>query len=558
MQGQQGGRRALKGIGAALCSALVANNAGAFQFETDPDWKVYLDNSVQYTTGWRIQQREDAIGNHPFYHQGDYKFDRGDMVTNRLQDLIEFQAVYKDKYGVRVSGSVWKDWAYDNDAETNPALSALNVYPSGRYSSHTKRYHIQGGEWLDAFAFANGTVGDVPTSVKVGRFTQQWGNAFFFGFSNIAYSQHPTDFIKGFSQPGSEVKELFLPRNQVMVSASLTPELAVSGQYFFEFDGNRFPEGGTYLSAADFLYKGPQSVPALAGAFGIAGVSAGNEDKPDNNNDNFGVKLTWSPEWAEGDLGFYYRKFDEVHPWALLDLPATAAGTGRVHLTYPDKVELFGLSYERAFGLLSTGWELSYRKNSGLQSALTNGLAGVPTASGATGDITNLIVNGMLQSSATPLFDSSVTIAEFSYTHLNKVTGNRSLYSGKGTAACQGGKAAGCATDNALAFAVLFIPQWSQVFPSVDLELPISYTWGVRGNPAYTAGGFYAEDSKLFSIGLKATYKSKHTAELRYAEYYWNPGHKVAGPAGEMYGSGNGAIALNDRGWVSLVLKSSF
>jgi len=556
-------------VGALPITAMfVVASAHAFSFDTPPDWRVNLDNSVQYTAGWRMQDRDDKIGNHPFFAQGNYKFDKGDMVTNRIQDLIEFQAVYQDRMGVRLSGSVWKDFAYDDEVKTNPnpAFSSFLSYPGGRYSSDTKRYHIEGGELLDAFAFVNTNVGDYPLYLKAGRLTQFWGNAFFFGFSNIAYSQSPVDYIKGFSQPGSEVKELFLPRTQVLVQTELSPQLSIAAQYFLEFEGNRYPEGGTFLGPFDILYRGPTSGGALAGAFG-GPVSAGHDDKPDDNNQNFGVKVAWSPEWAGGDLGFYYRQFDEVHPWALADIGA--AGGGRLHLSYAQKVKLLGVSYERSFGLLSTGFEASYRKDTALNSSLSNGIPGVPTTAGATGDIVNLIANAFVQLGSTPFYDAGTLIAELSYTHLARVTGNKSMFNGVGHAACAdsvnpalpGDKWDGCASKNALALAVLFEPQWLQVFPSVDLSMPVSYTRGLKGNPAYAAGSFYAQGAELYSIGLKATYKSKHSATLQYNGYSYRSGESVNVPGlGESYAGfgGNGAVALNDKGWLQFTLKTSF
>ncbi|MEY2890646.1 MAG: hypothetical protein RJA98_554, partial [Pseudomonadota bacterium] len=343
---------------AALCSI---GSAQAYKFQTDGDWDLNLDTSVQYTLGARAQNIDPGIGNHPFFAEGDYKFARrGDIVTNRAQGLFELQGTYKGDTGFRVSGAAWKDFAYNDAVKTNPnpAFSTMLSYPDGHYSSTTKKYAMEGAELLDAFAFAKGKLGETPVYAKVGRFTQQWGNSFFFGFSNIAYSQHPVDFAKAFAQPGTEIKELFLPRTQAMVSAELSPELSVSAQYFFEYRPNRYPEGGTYLGPFDILYAGPTSGGALAGSFG-GPVSAGNVNKPKNNNGNFGIKATWSPEWASGDFGFYVRQFDEVHQWALADISAT--GGGAVHLSYAQKVKLLGMSYERTFGTVSTGWEVSYR-----------------------------------------------------------------------------------------------------------------------------------------------------------------------------------------------------
>ncbi len=551
----------LKPLAAAMPLLAISAGAHAYRFDTDPDWQVNLDTSLQYTLGWRGQGRDNNIGNHPFFAEGDYKFNRGDLVTNRVQGIVEFQGVHKGNTGFRMSASGWNDFAYSDKVETNPnpAFSTFLSYPDGRYSGTTKKYHIQGGELLDAFVFHNTNIADVPVYAKVGRLTQYWGNAFFFGFSNIAYSQSPIDYIKGFSQPGSEVKELFLPRAQILASAELTPELSIAAQYFFEFRGNRYPEGGTYLGPFDILYSGPNSGGALAGSLG-GPVNAGIDNKPANNNGNFGVKVTWAPPWAGGDMGFYYRVFDEVQPWTLGNIGA--AGGGDVHLSYAEKAKLYGFSYERAFGKVSTGMEVSYRQKTGLNSSFFNGKPGVAYNEGAKGDIVNVIANAMVQLGTTPFYDAGVLIGEFSFTHLAKVSDNAEYYNGVGYSACTtNNKWDGCATRNALAFAMLFEPQWLQVYPGIDLSMPVSYTRGLNGNPAYTAGSFYAESSQVYSVGVKATVQSKNTISLQYNGYHWktSPVNNVPG-LGQSYSGfgGNGPVALNDKGWVQLTFKTSF
>ncbi|HSV71650.1 MAG TPA: DUF1302 family protein [Methylibium sp.] len=546
-------------VAASLLGA--AGGAQAVKFQAGDDWDLNFDTSLQYTLGVRAQSRDSRIANHPFFAEADYKFDKGDLVTNRAQGLFEFQGAYREKYGFRLTASAWKDFAYDDKVETNPnpAFSTFLSYPSGRYSSHTKKYHIQGAELLDAFVFANTKLGDTPVYAKLGRFSQFWGNAFFFGFSNIAYSQHPLDYIKGFTQPGSEVKELFLPRTQAMVTAEISPQLSITGQYFFEFRENRFPEGGTYLGPFDILYEGPTSGGALAGSFG-GPVSAGRIDRPKDNNRNFGLKAIWAPEWAEGEIGFYYRQFDEVQGWPLADIHAT--GGGAVHLSFAEKVKLFGLSYERTFGSVSTGFEVNYRKDTALTSALTNGIPGVPTSQGAKGDIFNALANVFVQLGTTPFYDAGVLLAELSYTHLVSVTDHAELFNGIGYASCPtNNKWDGCATKNALAFAMLFEPQWLQVFPGIDLSMPFSYTAGLRGNPAYAAGSFYAQGTSIYSLGVKATIKNDSTLALQYNGYHWHTGSTNDIPGlGTSYAGfgGNGPVGLNDKGWFQLTFKTSF
>jgi len=535
----------------ALGAIGVVSQAHAVNLSQGGDWDINLDTTLQYNIGVRAQGRDPNIANHPFFDEGDYKFDRGDLVTNRLQALVELQGVYKGQSGFRMSATGFKDFAYDSDVERNPAGGPVYApsYQNGKYSDNTKKYHLQGIELLDAFLFHNTEAGGVPVYMKLGRFTQYWGNSFFFGFSNIAYGQHSVDYIKGFSQPGTEVKELFLPRSQAMVSADITPELSVSAQYFLEYRPNRYPEGGTYLGPFDILYTGPDAL----------GSSGSDDNQPKHNNRNFGVKAAWSPAWAKGDLGFYYRVFDEVHPW-----PTAGDPSGRVALNYAEKTKLFGLSYERTFGTISTGFEASYRKDTALMSSFGNPSG--TDARGATGDIVNVIANALVSLGSTPLWDAGNLIAEVSYTHLAKVN-DKHLFNGKGYASCvdpitggPGGTKDGCATRNAVAVALLFEPQWLQVMPGVDLSMPVSLTYGVKGNPAYVAGAFYAEEAQLYSIGVKANIDQRHTVTLQYNGYHYNTG--PVNPAAPNFGyagfGGNGAVALNDKGWFQLMLKTSF
>lgn len=541
-------------LGALACFS--AREAHAITWDVSPDFVVNFDNSITYNLGMRAQKQDSNIANNLTQSEGDYKFSKqSDIVTNRFQDLIELQGVYQGNTGFRTSGSIWKDFAYNDKVEQNPNYSGISSYAGGRYSNYTKNYFQQGGEALDYFVFANREVADIPVYLKFGRLTEYWGNSFFFGFSNIAYSQSPIDFIKGFTQPGSEVKELFLPRRQIYLAADLTPKLSVAAEYFFEFEPNRYPESATYLGFSDLLFAGPNTTDVLGG-HGLTHFD-GNVHVP-NNNGNFGLKATWSPDFLNGDLGFYYRQFDEVHPWPLLINPATGAVQNR----FAEGSRLIGVSLEKTYGLISTGFEVSHRFRTALNSA-----ALTPTNEGARGDITNVIANTLIQLGGSPLWDTGTVLGELSYTHLDGVTTNQSLYNGAGHAACvgAGGGAGswkdGCSTNHALALAVKFDPQWLQVLPSIDIDMPISLTTGLIGTPAYAAGTFYAQDSKIYSIGITATYKQKSTLSLQYNGYYWRPGPKGDNGLGRglaAYMDCAGACALNDRGWISLTAKTSF
>ena len=174
-------------VAAALAALSMASapTYAARLFENSPDWDVHLDTSIQYTLGARADDRAAGIAGHPFFAEGDYKFGQGDIVTSRINAIVGLTAVYQKNMGFRISGSGWDDFAYSDKVKTNPTFPGLFLtYPDGKYSPTTKKYTIRGAELLDAFVFYNTSIGDKPLYLKAGRFTQFWGNSFFFGFEN--------------------------------------------------------------------------------------------------------------------------------------------------------------------------------------------------------------------------------------------------------------------------------------------------------------------------------------------------------------------------------------
>jgi hypothetical protein len=126
-------------------------------------------------------ENPDTVGNNPAFDEGEYRFaDAGDIVTNRLDLLSEFDLIYKRYHGFRVSGAAWYDHAYrDGEAHRNPDLEAVpGSYVNDKYSSYTKRYYKgASGEILDAFVFSRLDLGEVPVSFKLGRHTVYWGES---------------------------------------------------------------------------------------------------------------------------------------------------------------------------------------------------------------------------------------------------------------------------------------------------------------------------------------------------------------------------------------------
>ena len=301
--------------GAALSPG---GSAWAFEFDTgNPELSVRWDNTPRVNLGWRVEQRDEMIGNNQLYDEGTYSFDRGDMVAARLDWFTELDVVWQKRFGGRVSAQLWYDGAYGTYGRSNPRFAPIASYVDNRYSDYTRDlYRGPDAEFLDAFVFGRFDLGDVPLTVKLGRHTLYWGESLFVNgnLNGIAYAQNPLDLQKGFATPGAEAKELFRPLTQISAQAALSDEFSVMAQYYFEWDSFRFPEGGTYLGPVDFAFRGPQRQ-FLGAPLGFA--ANGGNINPDERGD-WGVGARWSPDWLDGTLGFYYRNYSDKLPQVLL------------------------------------------------------------------------------------------------------------------------------------------------------------------------------------------------------------------------------------------------
>lgn len=555
-------RRALGPVMIIAAATGFAGVASAMELDTgNPDLSMRWDNTVRYTGGWRMKDQDSRIVNSFVTDESDSKFDKNDMVTNRIDLISEFDFVYQKKHGFRVSGAAWYDEAYqDTQVKQNPALRALTIpssYNNNEYSAETKRwYKGMSGEFLDAFVFSSLDMGGTPLNLKLGQHTVYWGQAMLYG-AGIAYSQAGFDVRKAVANPGSELKELFLPVNQLSIQSQVMPELSIAAQYFFDWNAYRVPEGGTYLSSVDMVMSGPNRTgipnPVLAAAY----LPRADPLLPDHKSGNWGLNVKWSPNFmGGGSIAGTYRELDEKVPW--LFLKPDFSGYRAV---YPRDTKIYGLTMDFPVGPVSVAGEVSLRKNAALATPAFS-----PVTDGARGDVWHFAVNGMYLLPKTPVWDTGVLIVEAYGSSLDKITKNEALYQGVGRATCtnpltgvpgSGNKFDGCGTKSAWGTGIIFQPQWLGVYPGVDLTLPISGTYQVSGNDSDFAGG--NEGAFGYSIGLEADVRRTVKVNLSYNGYGGKISREAPGPAGVMWASNNGGNALlRDRGWLALTVKTTF
>ncbi|MGF6997101.1 DUF1302 domain-containing protein [Paraburkholderia sp. GAS32] len=510
--------------------------AKAFEVDTGiPDLSVSWTNTFGYTGGVRTQAQRQYIINSAA-GGSDLKFGQGDINTSRFSLLSELVVKYQNNYGFRISGDGWYDPAYSaSKADINPLFGASG-YANNSFSGYTTHYYRgPGAELLDAYAFGKFFVGDVPINVKIGRHTQYWGEAVFSNTYAVSYSQSPVDGIKGSTNPGAEIKTLFLPLNAVSLQSQVTPSVSLGAQYFLEWEPTRFPVGGTYFGGADFLYKGPNQLP-LPGGGALPQIGA----LEPKNTGNFGVNVQWNVAPIETKFGFYYRKFDDYTPWVAPEITANA-----YRLVYPQSTQLFGVTAARDIAGASIGAEISYRKNTALSPSGINPV----NNQGPSGNTWNAVLNAIWVLDKTRFYDTGSAILELTFNHLSAVTSNPTQFNGVGYGSCTY-KWNGCATKDFVGVAYSFDPQWLQVFPSVDIDMPVFINYGLYGNAANNGGGY--QGAATYSIGVNFKYQSKYDLTLSYEGFYARTHNQ--GPAV----LANGAAAYNDKGWVFLTFKAGF
>lgn len=529
---------------AVLVAGASVLPAQAYQFDTgNGPFSAMLDTNIRYNVGVRVEGRDKHIASSANYDESDYAFDRGDIVTNRLDITSTLTLDWGQKYGVVIGGAAWYDDAYDgkvNRGSREPAASSAGSYVNDHFSSYTDRYYNgPSGELLDAYAYGNFDLAGNPARLTAGRQTILWGEVISLSNSSVSYMQTPTDVGKAMASPGADARELAMPIGQINFEYQLGSDWALAAQYFYEWEDNRMPEGGTYLGFSDFLFRGPDQ-----GQFGRSVLANAGRKKPNGSGD-WGVALRWSPAWLDGTLGFYAREFDERNAWA-----SVRPALGEYQLVYAENTRLYGLSLAKNIAGVSLGMELVYREDAAL--ALGSGFSGTAD-DGPRGDTLHFLVNGMQQYGGSPFWDSATLTAELAYVHLDSINSGERFLKKEGYA-CVGGVRNGCVTRDSFQGVFRFSPSWVAVAPGIDLSALVSLTYGLHGNSAVTGDTTRNQDAGNYTISGTLTYQNDHVFTLAYNDYLAKYKENDSNDA-IRYANGQ---QLSDRGWLVFTYKTSF
>ena len=609
-------RRLLSATIVAMLAASGSAAAGEV-YTGNPDAVLRWDNTLRFNLAHRVEGQDASILNSPNYDDGDRNFERG-LVSGRFDLLSELDFVYRERFGFRVSAAGWYDGVYED--LDNSRLASSNHMNNGRaalgLSNATDRYFRgPSGEILDAFVFGKLDIGSVPVNIKLGRHTVFWGEAMLSPVHSLSYGQSALDLGKLFSVPGTEAKELFLPREAVSFQVQATPELSFAGQYFFDWEQARIPESGSYLGFNDHLLRGGESFIFSAAAvtpanpLGINRLVRGRDVEPDKHGD-WGVSARWSPQWLDGTLGGYYRVTADVLPQGnatpavrpgtpaalctalglrslgpttcyinpnAATVPEILSGTiGRYGAAYADDIKIYGLSLSKNVWGISFGADLNYRENMPLLSdtvsilpASLSRLASVLPAGSlfaapiegetgaARGNTWHGVFNGFATFSESPVWDSANLIVELTWNHWSDVTSGAAVFKGRDAYTVVGPAGTPVTpkdkvTKDFYGIAFNFTPTKFQVFPGADLSMPISFSRGLSGNSAVLLGG--NEGAGSYSVGVAMDLRSKYRFDLKYVDFM---GDATLTPGNAISSYGGANSLLTDRGFLAFTFKTT-
>lgn len=571
----------LRAVALASATMLGLATAQAFEFQTgNDDLSVRWDNTVKGSVKYRLEDADPALNNSfrqvptgapppapatfSFpqalnFNAGNQNFQKKGFVSERLDVLSEFDAIWRKDFGLRLSAAAWGDAEYSRSTKATDAF--VGQTPIDEFPSGTKKIAGHKVEMLDWFVFG-GTRFDngMKLTGRLGSHALQYGESLFFGDNGIARAQGPVDIDKLLASPNAQFKEIIRPVPQLSAQLQFSPTLSIGGYYQFRWEEDRLPPAGSYFSSANIPWGSQQPEFANIPSGPIAGnyaLTPGGDVKPKNSG-QFGVQLKW--RYEETDFGFYAAKFHDKDGqlYGRLNPGGTPNPFGQLpgqwYYVFPEDVKTVGASVSHSIGDFNLAAEASIRDDMPLRSTnmlypgqiLTpGGLVTVPQPQYATGRTAHF--NFSWLASLGPNF----LARESSF--LGEIAWNRVLHKDDPDGELDGGR-----TRDATAIRMIFSPSYRQALPGLDLSVPIGVGYTIDGNSSVTAWG--ARHTGDFSLGLEGNYLATWQFALNYTHYIgkavpfvdYSP---ILAGGSPIFGLGN---PLADRDYISLTLRRTF
>ena len=509
---------------AAGVVTLLAGSAAAASLYDQDGWQISWDNTLKYSLAFRTEGPSNNVINGPVVNgltasqrdDGDRNFRNG-PISNRIDVLSEFDVNYLKSYGFRASAAAWYDTVYNSHTDNNSdATYNQPPYISNHdFPQKTRQLHGRNIELLDAFAYGRTEVGDMPLSLRAGRYAQLWGESLYFGANGIAAGMAPLDTIKAVSVPGSQVKELIMPVAQVGGQLQIDQNFSVAGYYQLEWRRNRNPAVGSFFSSVDFVDYGGSCLLTAAIPDRTCIAPRREDRKPRNAQGQFGASIKYTPDDGDFSIGLYALRFHAKDP--VVYTPLTSSFTPEYYLAFPEAVQLYGASLTTNVGDANVGAEVSVRRNQPLAYNPNIGLVLLPGQTGdgrdnrfyPTGDTFHAQVSTIysLPRSEMGLWEGATLTGEFAFNHVMRTHQNLSQVDLRDPDKT---RSAGAAQVG-----VMF--DYYQVAPGLDLSIGPNVRYGLFGKSAIDPGMVRGAGS--VSLAANLTYQNVWKGGFSYTHW---------------------------------------
>jgi len=488
------------------------------------DLRIRWDNTVKYSAMFRVAPVESdvadaSIGPQANTNDGDLNFDKG-LVSSRLDLFSEFDLRYKRRYGMRISAATWYDSVYhesnDNPGYYDGALVNTQSVPAGEFAEETQDLHGQYGEILDAFVYGGFNVGKKSINLKAGRFAQLYGESLFFGSNAVAGAMTGLDLARALSVPQSEFKEVARPTGQFAAQLQVNSKLTLAAYYQFEWRKSRLPAAGSYFAFADFVDKGGETV-----ILGPGQIVHRSEDIVADDSGQFGFQARYKIN--DYEVGFYAAQFHDKMPqfYVRPGINVQEGGIGDYAQVFAEDIKVYGLSVSTLVGETNVAAEMSVRQDMSLvATGNTVILPGNTTADGGDnsafprGDTFHFNASMITILNENSLWDAATFIGEFAFNRRLNISANADQLDP-------------LATKDASAIQFIFTPDYFQVMPGLDMQVPIGFGFGIEGRSSVNGVLFPSEHGGNVSVGLKGDYNRMWRFSMTYNKYLGDAGSVI-------------------------------
>ena len=425
-------RKLARSVIVGLLATADAGSAYAAQWTLDNGWAVAFDSTVSFGAAMRTSKTNcsfvgndngGCVGDAPTPLQksnpsvfssnldtlrlnqddGNLNYKRWQPVSANAQWTSDLYVKGTDGWSGLVRGVVNYDFATAHTRRTD-------------LDSEARNFATSDPRLLDAYITKEFDVGDQQARVRVGNQVLNWGeNLYIPGGINAINAI----YLPSAHQPGTPLKNLFIPAPMVSASTSLGKDLGLEAFYQWKWNSFKFDAPGTFFSTSDFLGKGGRGfyIPtsAVNGALAASGLAPlpngtigdtgtrivginpatgmpynrrlstgelanpntnpvgplvgtgtfiprGPDNNPSNNGQG-GMAMRYKFPDSGNELGLYYYHYSEKVPFVSYQVVNTTSNPfgWQASLDYGKNRDLFGLSYNFQVGEWAIGTELSYR-----------------------------------------------------------------------------------------------------------------------------------------------------------------------------------------------------